>query len=98
MHIYTPLKPFYAIVYGRICIDREAYTKYMGSYGIMMQDARVHQNLISIIYLEIYAAISCDKLDMKAEAAEHFKEASAASILQHRLLTACQLHSSKLFI
>ena len=69
MHIYTPLKPFYAIVYGRICIDREVYTKYMGSYGIMMQDARVHQNLISIIYLEIYAAISCDKLDMKSEAA-----------------------------
>ena len=81
MHIYTPLKPFYAIVYGRICIDREAYTKYMGSYGIMMQDARVHQNLISIIYLEIYAAISCDKLDMKAEAAEHFKEAVETAYL-----------------
>jgi LuxR family maltose regulon positive regulatory protein len=75
MHIYTPLKPFYAIVYGRICIDRDAYTKYMGSYSIMLHDAREHQNLISIIYLEIYASISCDRLDMKEESAMHLKQA-----------------------
>lgn len=75
MHIYTPLKPFYGIVYGRVCLDRDAYTKYMGSYGIMIQDANIYQNLISIIYLEIYATIACYRLDMKEEAAQHLKTA-----------------------
>ena len=75
MHIYTPLKPFYAIVYGRICLDRDAYTQYMGSYGIMKKDAMVYHNLISLIYLEIYATISCDRLSMEEEALEHMKSA-----------------------
>ena len=81
MHIYAPLKPFYAIVYGRICLDRDAYTKYMGSYGIMIHDARNGQNLISIIYLEIYAAIACEKLDMKEESEQHLKDAVETAYL-----------------
>lgn len=86
MHIYAPLKPFYAIVYGRICIDRDAYTKFMGSYGIMMQDARAYSNLISIIYLEIYAAISCEKLGMTEEAEQHLRHAVETAYLD-RLVT-----------
>lgn len=73
--IYEPLRPFYAIAYSRICIVRGLYTKFMGLYGIMMQDAEKYGNMLTMIHLNVYAAISCDRLGMEEDAEDHLRNA-----------------------
>lgn len=65
--LYHPALNFVCIVYGRILLEQEQYTKLLGERDAFLEAAREFPNLLTEIYVHIYAAVAFGKLNMDAK-------------------------------
>ena len=75
MGVYHPAKNFIYIVYACILVNQEKYGQLLGLAESFFSEAREFPNLLTEIYLNIYVAISYNKLNMGDLALQHIKKA-----------------------
>ena len=75
--IYHSALNFVYIAYGRILLESEQYTKFLGQVDQFMEDAREFPNLLTEIYLHIYSAVAYKKIGLFDESRDSVSRAVA---------------------
>jgi LuxR family maltose regulon positive regulatory protein len=78
--MYFPARAMFHIVYARAMLLNREYAKLLGSMDHFLEIASVFPNLLSQIYLHIYAAAANEKLHRRDKALEELGEALALAM------------------
>lgn len=78
--MYFPAMAMFYIVYGRALLLSRDYAKLLGSMDHFLEIASVFPNLLSQIYVHIYAAAANDKLHRRDKALEEIRAALALAM------------------
>ncbi len=73
--IYHPALNFVYIAYGRILIESEKYTRFLGEADQFIAAAREFPNLLTEIYLHIYSAVAYKKIGLFSDAFDSMSRA-----------------------
>ncbi len=73
--VYHPAVNFVYITYGRILLERDEYSRFLGCSDYYISEAAEENSLLTVLYMRIYEAIAYNKMDMQADAAESMRKA-----------------------
>lgn len=73
--VYHPVESFLYVIFGRLLINQEEYSRLLGMEDRLYESAAEFPNLIAEIYMDIYTATAFEHLEMREDAEVRFRKA-----------------------